>query len=150
MSFIPKLFTPYKPRLIPQECIKGKVWVHKVDRWGNKRIITRHDATVEPIMNGDRYDAKLAESIGKVKNNSFSNSTKGNSQIQKIVDLKQPINITRYTIFDSVYFGRIIGLIRSGNERWTYRISNDGDIMIHYVNPKEIEALKEAAKNRKK
>ncbi len=144
-----------KLTLVSEESIPGR-WVHKYNRfWGGKRIIERYDATIEPIMNGNHNDAKLVEAIGEVRNNSLSHSTKGNPQIQKIVDQKQPICVTRYTITDSVCDekNRTIGLIRSGNDEWTYYISNDGDIMIKYVDPKEIEELKklkEIAKNRRK
>ena len=146
-----KIFSRSTPKLklITEESIPGRVWVHKYNRlFGGKRTIQRYDATIENVKGYN--DADLASAIGKVSNNSLSHSTKGNPQIQKIVDLKQPINITRYTINDSVYPDRTIGLIRSGNDKWTYWISSDGDIMINYVNPEDIETLKEMAKNRKK
>ena len=113
------MFKIFAPKLIETESIPGRKWVYK-NFWGTRKTIERFDTTVASVNKAT--DVDFAEAMSRVKVYVKSDSTRGNEQFQQILKQKQPIHVTTYEILDDIkpYKTRIIGLIKSGDKKFSY------------------------------
>ena len=150
MSYISKIFTPYKPRLIQEECVPGKLWVQKVNIWGKKRRIERFDAVIPPVKDNDIYDSTFVEAMNKVHIVVTSTKTKRNKKIESIVREQKPIHVTTCKIEDDAHpeYNRVIGFIKTEGQLWTYfqNISCDGSAPS--FTPVDLEKIQKVAKEK--